>query len=62
MEPGSERDREWLGEQLSETERLISDLRAQPKTPKQQLALEELARVQLRILQALAAGEPPSEN
>ena len=62
MEPGSERDREWLGEQLSETERLISDLRAQPKTPKQQLALEALARVQLRILQALAAGEPPSEN
>lgn len=58
----AEGDRDWLGEQLTQTQRLIATLRAEPETPKQQIALEELARVQLRILQALSEGEPPSEN
>jgi hypothetical protein len=62
MERGEDDQRDWLSCQLVETQRLIDKLRKQPESPKRQLALEQLARVQLRLLQFLSGYEPPNPN
>lgn len=62
MSSDEERRREWLATQLTETHRLIETLRREPESPKRRLGLEQLAHVQLRIIQLLSEGEPPHAN
>lgn len=62
VKPRGEDEPDWLSDQLAETQRLIANLRREPASPKQQLAIEQLVRVQVRLLQALSEGEPPSSN
>lgn len=57
-----EGEREWLADQLAETQELIDKLRDEPDSPKRQLALDELGRIQVRILQILADDDGPNSN
>ena len=62
MRQRGESQDDWFADQLTETQRLITKLRDEPESPKRNLALEELARVQLRILQILSASDEPNPN